>query len=663
MKDENIRRNKELDAPYNPYLGIGSPIERFKFCIKEGVFVNIPITMLESKLISDIIGVGSLRKFVEKTQKEIVDHDYNEHSFDLMLELFNMERNKHDFEFWAATTIKIKHKETGMLSPFILNRPQREILVELEDMRTKNIPIRAILLKARQFGGSTLIEFYSSWIQLIHKQNWNSAIIGDIDDQARNIRGMYTTAAEYYPKEMGAMTLKPFENSANNKQIIETGAVIYIGSMQHPEAIRSSDIKIGHFSEVASWKETKGKKPTDLLQSIKASIPNIPYTMIVEESTAKGVGNYFHKSWLAAESSKKGYMAIFIPWYHIERYRIPFSNEKEIDTFIKNMNDYDTFLWNEGATLESIKWYKYFLETEFKGDTVLMMSEFPTTSKEAFQSTGHRVIPRMATQKAALNCTKPLFRGNLTSDGEYGKDVLTNISFDEYFAAKLWLWAKPDKSVKMRYRYVVSLDIGGTTSKADWSVMRVFDRYWMIDGGVPEAIATFRLHVDQDRLAWMAVRLAEYFNHALLVVESNSLRTQKNTEGDGFLTILDEIKDTYDNIYTRKSEQDKVVEGAPVKYGFHTNKATKSLIIFNLRAAMRDGGYVERDQRMIDEAEVFEHKPDGTMGAVDGEHDDILMSTAIGLYVCLKEMPMPVIVDSVKSKKKRRGGIKSEASF
>ena len=662
MKDENKIRNQELNNEYNPYLGIGSPIERFKFNINKDVVVHIPVTMLQSKFISDMMRVGSLSSFVKETQKKIVGKEFSD-SFDGILELFDKERNRHDFEFWAASTIKIKDKETGERVPFILNTPQREYLKELEDMRVNGFPIRVILLKARQWGGSTLTEFYSAWIQIVHKKNWNSAIIGDIDDQARNIRGMYTAASKEYPLEMGAMTLKPFENSANNKQIIESGAIIYIGSMQHPESIRSSDIKIAHFSEVASWKETASKKPTDLLQSIKASIPFIPYTMIVEESTAKGIGNYFHESWKAASKNKKGYRAIFIPWFRIERYRMPFKDDTEMDEFIKNMDEHDIFMWKKGATLEGIKWYKNILETEFNGDTVIMQSEFPTTATEAFQSTGHRVFPLLFTQKASLNCSKPLFRGTLTSDGETGKDVLKNISFDEYFAGKLHLWAKPDKTMNIKYRYVVSLDIGGTTSKADWSVMRVFDRYWMMDGGVPEAIGTYRLHMDQDLLAWMTVRLGEYFNHALVVVESNSLRKEKNTEGEGFLTILDEIKDVYDNIYVRKTDQDKIVEGAPVKYGFITNHSTKSLIINTMKAAMRDGGYVERDIQLINEADMYEHKPDGTMGAVNGKHDDVVMSTAIGLYVCLKDMPLPKIVDNTKKHRKRKGGIKSEASF
>lgn len=52
-------------------------------------------------------------------------------------------------------------------------------------------------------------------------------------------------------------------------------------------------------------------------------------------------------------------------------------------------------------------------------------------------------------------------------------------------------------------------------------------------------------------------------------------------------------------------------------------------------------GYYDPCILAIDEHGTFEIKPDGTMGAIDGNKDDILMSTAIGLWVCYNDMPLP----------------------
>ena len=658
MRKTNKERNVELDAVYDPIRGINSPIKRKPFVLEKGNAVNLPLAMFNDPFIKDILIAGSLKKFVIESSKDILDLEFSEDNYNAILLLFNKIRYKYDFEFWSATTQTIKDKETSKLIKFVINYPQRKFLARLEKMRTAGVPIRAVLLKARQWGGSTLTEFYAAWLQLVHHVNWNSCIIGAVDDQARNIRSMYIASATEYPKEMGSMTLQPYGGSSLHKQIVETGAVIYIGSAEHPEAIRSSDIKIAHFSEASSWKETASRKPKDIIQAIVSSILPLPDTMVINESTAKGIGNYFHNTWRAAELSEKGYDAIFIPWYYQPIYRKPI---EDIDDFIKNLTDYDNWQWCEGATLEGINWYKNFLEREFEGDEIMMRSEFPTTAKEAFQSTGHRVFSNFITQKTVLNCTKPKFRGVLTSDADTGEGVLKNIDFREHFAAKFWMWNKPDTSIQIENRYVVSLDIGGTTKKADWSVLRVIDRYWMIEGGIPDAIATMKFHIDKDKLAWIAVRVAEYFNHALLVIESNSLVKKKNLEGEGFYTILNEIVDIYDNIYIGKTKQDAVNEGVPIRYGFNTNRYTKPMIIDCLKAAMRDSGYIERDERFVDEAECYEYKQDGTMGATDGSNDDIVMSTAIGLWVALYDMELPYIV--TEHRRIYKSDIKSEASF
>ena len=66
-------------------------------------------------------------------------------------------RCRHDFEYWAATCVKIKNKTSAEMIPFVLNRPQRRVLAELERMRLARRPIRMIMLKARQWGGRAFI--------------------------------------------------------------------------------------------------------------------------------------------------------------------------------------------------------------------------------------------------------------------------------------------------------------------------------------------------------------------------------------------------------------------------------------------------------------------------------------------------------------------------
>ena len=80
-------------------------------------------------------------------------------------------------------------------------------------------------------------------------------------------------------------------------------------------------------------------------------------------------------------------------------------------------------------------------------------------------------------------------------------------------------------------------------------------------------------------------------------------------------------------------------QGAPARYGFHTNVATKPMVISTLVQAIREGLYVERDELCLSEYLAYEQRPNGSYGALPGHHDDLLMTRAIGLHICFREMP------------------------
>ena len=127
------------------------------------------------------------------------------------------------------------------------------------------------------------------------------------------------------------------------------------------------------------------------------------------------------------------------------------------------------------------------------------------------------------------------------------------------------------------------------------------------------------------------MQVAEWFCHALLAVEANSL-DPKGQEGDHTLTILDTIKEHYDNLFSR-TDPVQIREGRPKRYGFHTNAASKTDLVTQMTKRLREILYIERDKRALDEIEWYELKPDGSYGAVEGKHDDIYMSRAIALKV------------------------------
>ena len=154
-------------------------------------------------------------------------------------------------------------------------------------------------------------------------------------------------------------------------------------------------------------------------------------------------------------------------------------------------------------------------------------------------------------------------------------------------------------------------------------------------------------HCDIDLLAWKAAQIAAFYDNSLLVIESNTLEThdkERDVDGDQSQFILNQIKNVYPNLYARKQSEEDILAGLPTKYGFHTNVATKPMVISTLVKVIRENAYIERDRRCLDEYLVYEKKPNGAFGAVVGKHDDLLMTRAIGLHVCFYEMELPKFI-------------------
>jgi len=178
-------------------------------------------------------------------------------------------------------------------------------------------------------------------------------------------------------------------------------------------------------------------------------------------------------------------------------------------------------------------------------------------------------------------------------------------------------------------------------------------------------VAQWYGHCDIDLLAWKAAQVAKWYDNSLLVIESNTLEThdkERQVDGDQSQYVLNAIKDVYPNLYERKKSGESVDDGEQAVYGFHTNVKTKPMIISNLIKIVRDGLYTERDGRCLDEYLTYERKDNGAFGAVIGKHDDLLMTRAIGLWVCYNEMDMPEIRKKEDMIQRRSYG-SSEAVF
>ena len=691
---ENDRRNEIMFAKFDPVTGEGSIGKRVLVSIADfAIPVQwLPVEMMDIPLVKKLVKAGSIDKFLSS----VMHVEPNDDDFIKVSRTLIRLRYKHDFPFWTATLVYIHNKDAGKDVLFRLWYPQRILVSRFEAKRKAGLPIRLILLKARQWGGSTTVQLYMAWLQFFHKKGLNSLIIAHQGTASDEIKDMFDLMIKKHPVEflhkLGEVysenepKLVGVGKSGSTYRVPQRDCKIKVGTAERPNGCRGGAYSLVHLSEVGLWKKTEGKSPEDIVRSACSGILARPYTMIVMESTADGVGTYFDAEYTAAADPtvKSQFEALFISWFQIEHYSRPFDSAEELRAFAKwlweNRNNaytpsnreesgrYLWSLWEKGATLEAIHWYIY--ERAGKNDFAVMAAEFPSDDVEAFVHAGTMVFDKYLVKQFEPYCRKPKFVGEVYADADEGEEALSNLRFREDRQGLLSIWAMPEKfdDYEVTDRYLTVVDVGGRSNKADWSVIVVFDRLSMIDGSEPPSVvAQWYGHCDIDRLAWRAAQIAAFYNDSLLVIESNTLEThdkERQVEGgDQSQYILNQISDIYPNLYARKQSEDEIREGAPRKYGFHTNVATKPMIISTLVKVIRERLYIERDKRCLDEYDTYERKPNGAYGAIVGKHDDLLMTRAIGLHICYREMEMPEFVPITNRTLRKDRSPVSEASI
>lgn len=683
----NDRRNAEITAVFNPITGKNSTGKRVKVTIPDFPIETqwLPVRMMKIPLVKRIIAAGSFDAFMVEEFGE----DYTYEDRQKAIESFVRLRIRYDFPFWAAFYVYIKCKGGGEDVLFKLNRPQRRLVERLERMREARKPIRLILLKARQWGGSTCIQIYFAWLQLVHNVGLNSLIVGHVKDASTEVKDMFDRMLKAYPVGMlykqgeiyddNEPKLVGVGGAQNIQRIPQRNCKIKIGTAEKPDSARGGDYNLVHCTEVGLWKTTEGKTPQQIVRSACSGILLRPNTAIVYESTANGTGNFFQIEYDAAKAGQSQFDYLFISWFEIEQYAAPVDNIVEFATWLwKNKDNKNTdsnreesgqylwWLWEQGATLEAIWWY--IQERAKYTDHGDMASEYPSDDVEAFVHSGARVFDKYKVEALKKTCKPPKFIGDVYAKGDEGEDALVRLRFSEDGQGQLWIWSLPDTSPDeiITDRYVTVVDIGGRSHKADYSVILVIDRLNQMDGGKPTVVAQWYGHIDMDKLAWKSAQIAAFYDNSLLVIESNTLEThdkERQVDGDQSLYILNQIKDVYTNLYERSQSDEEIRDQVPKKYGFHTNIATKPKLISTLTKVIRDGLYVERDKRCLDEYLTYEKKKNGGWGAITGKHDDLLMTRAIGLQICFYEMEIPKVIQRVSMTPTRRRRAVSEATI
>jgi hypothetical protein len=681
--EENEKRWKRLRAEYDPVTGEGiaelTGLKRVKLCIPDyAVPVQwVPEAMIKNKLIKELVKAGGIEKYIETKKWKYGAPDHLE-----IERRIRRIRHKHDFVHWAFFCIWIKHKTAKKRVRFVLNLPQLEVLAICERMRAQGLPISLIILKARQWGGSTFCFFYQCWLQFKWNEFHSFAIAAHTSSASETILTMLKRTIKDYPAwDLGLpdgteLRLAPADSTGhafaikdhNNKQVLE--GYIYIGTAEKPDTLRSKDISGAHYSEVGLWPDTPGKQAEDIVADIEGGMTDDEDSMRVMESTAKSYDDYFADVWKSCADGNGGYQQVFVPSRDIIYDNKKIDNLREFIEWLVTHKDEDTrngkwrdsgkyywWLWKIGSTLEHINWYRY---RRLRLSFAKMCNEAPETPEQAFFTAGNHVFDPFLVHQKSLRCVAPKFVGDLVADGEKGEDAIKNIRFIPNSTGNLRIWEMPDDS-PVSNRYLVVLDPRrGASEGADPACITVIDRLLMMHdfglNGKPGVVAEMNYKADPDLQAYDAMRLAKWYGNARLVVESNTLESmnaERNNGIDSFEYIMDIVARYYKNIYMRSAPEEDADGKIIFKWGFQTNWSTKPKIINFMKECLRDDLWDEPSDLCCSEMASY-MEDHGKTDAEHGKHDDVVMSRAIGLWVCYKEMPWPQWIEQTKPQERKK---------
>ena len=492
--------------------------------------------------------------------------------------------------------LKIQDKNAKIID-LKINKPQMKLYNALAEQYRQGKPQRAIVLKARQMGFSTLTEAMI-FKKTVTAFNIKSGIITHEASATDNLFNMSKRYLDNLPDE-----LKPQIKKSNAKELVfdndnGTGLKGTIKCMTAGNTTvgRSDTYQNLHVSEYAFW----GGKKKETLIGLLQTVPDTVNTMVVIESTANGYDD-FKDMWDEAVAGESEFVPVFCAWWELDQYRKQYDGFEltEEELKLKELYDLDN---------EQLAWRRWCIHNNCRGDVNLFKQEYPSCPEEAFLSSGNCVFDKEKIIERLQKVQEPIKRGSFLYD--YDGLKISNIRWQEDKNGIIKIY----KDVVPRRPYVIGGDTAGDGS--DNFVGEVLDN---ISG---EQVAELSHQTDEDLYARQMYCLGKYYNEALIGVEVNfSTYPEKELE-----------RLEYPRLYHRQQE-DSITHKYQLKKGFKTTSITRPIIIAGLVEIIREDVDTLNSEELLRECLSFIKNEQGRAEAEQGKHDDRVMAVAIAHYI------------------------------
>jgi hypothetical protein len=555
-----------------------------------------------------------------------------------------------DFPVWCAGNVRIQTKK-GRSVPFRLNRIQRRMWEWLLEDLVARRPVRWFILKARQEGVSTFWLAVFLWLTSL-RPNREALVCAHDEASTQNfnnrLRAMHTQSHPMLqPKCLtNRRDLVHFGNTTHDRRRgagVGLESKLVFSTAQRGQLGRSYNFHAALLSEFAIWPEL-GVDVKDQMGGLLQTMSDEAGTIIILESTAKG-HNTATEWWTDPHN---GYRKIFIPWCAFDEYRTPsltydklkdlgasdderYGNELEESRLIRESLPiwYPQEVaeggeeWLEEEVRLRLHWRRRTIDKKCMGNLLIFHREYPTIPAHSFATNAKNLFDHHSLEEMRAYVTDegiPPARCRLVQDEDERSPNRKFHTAPGY--GKIYFYRPPGEFDKTTTSFVIGADTSmGMSAAADPSAAVVL----AISADEMEEVASFNAVIAPDEFAELLNYLGRLYDDALLAVEHNE---RGGAVVNDYLQKMWRYPKLYypRDMFTGKIKRDRIP-------GFVTTADSKSKLVEQLAADIRDHLILFRSIELIKQLSSYQELPNGKLGGAAGTKDDFVSAALIARHM------------------------------
>lgn len=495
--------------------------------------------------------------------------------------------------YWKVFTVGVGYGKFDLFDYQVETARDFQAMQEYADRKLANpewepaerVRLREVDLKARQLGMTTVRAGSVFWSAFFHGNHPWLLLAQGQDDANKTMSMALKNPMNMLPEWM--LRMGP-ELTRETGEELEWSNGSSIASLPSTSSAGRGRAAFGVILDENAFMAEPG--------DVYAAVEPMCYGPLFIFSTANGMGNFFHETWLDSQLSDSAWSFRFYPW--------------------------------NARPGRDDGWY---VETKrkYRGREHLFYQEYPSTPEEAFAKSGKTAFDMDLVREQDIRPPDHVYdlqvvRSELLKDwSQDWERVFQNaeVQLVDRVDFELRVWEKPHVlrdemgRVAQDPNYVVAVDVAEGLDHGDFSAISVRNV------NTSETVATVLAHIPVYDLGSYAEIIAYWYFTALLGVERNNF---------GLVPLQYLQQAGYPRLYRMDTiAQLKQGDRTP-RFGYHTNRATKPKMVNDFTRGMADGTLRFHDERLVHEMSTFLSDGKGGFAAQSPNHDDLVMAEMIG---------------------------------